>query len=89
MPQLLRDGRVLTGPGAHACDYWDGLPVDETCREWPCGCALQIQALNAARPPVRSEPQSDNHRLAFVAALAVAFLVVVSALGWWFSPMRF
>lgn len=32
-------GRVLTGPGAHWCDEWDGLPVDETTPEWPCGCA--------------------------------------------------
>lgn len=31
-------GRVLTGAYAHWCFEWDELPVDETCREWPCGC---------------------------------------------------
>jgi hypothetical protein len=31
-------GRVLTGRYAHYCFDWDGLPVDETCPEWDCGC---------------------------------------------------
>ncbi len=31
-------GRVLMGRFAHWCDEWDGLPVDETMPEWPCGC---------------------------------------------------
>jgi hypothetical protein len=31
-------GLLLTGKYAHWCDEWDGLPVDETCPEWPCGC---------------------------------------------------
>lgn len=31
-------GRVLTGEFAHWCNAWDGLPVDETCEEWPCEC---------------------------------------------------
>jgi hypothetical protein len=31
-------GRVLTGKFCHWCFEWDGLPVDETTREWPCGC---------------------------------------------------
>lgn len=31
-------GRVLTGKYAHWCEAWDGLPVDETTREWPCEC---------------------------------------------------
>lgn len=32
-------GVVLTGVGAHYCFDWDGLPVDETCREWSaCSC---------------------------------------------------
>lgn len=31
-------GRTLTGQHKHWCDEWDGLPVDETCPEWPCGC---------------------------------------------------
>ncbi len=30
--------RVLTGEHAHFCNDWDGLPVDETTPEWPCGC---------------------------------------------------
>ena len=32
-------GRVLTGVHAHWCREWDGLPVDETCSEFPCGCS--------------------------------------------------
>lgn len=31
-------GRLLRGEKSHWCYDWDGLPVDETCREWPCGC---------------------------------------------------
>ena len=31
-------GKVLTGAKSHWCDEWDGLPVDETTPEWPCGC---------------------------------------------------
>ena len=31
-------GKVLTGKHSHWCFDWDELPVDETCREWPCGC---------------------------------------------------
>lgn len=31
--------RILTGDFAHSCPNWDGLPIDETCKnEWPCGC---------------------------------------------------
>jgi hypothetical protein len=33
--------KVLTGRHAHWCFDWDDLPVDETCPEWPCGCAFQ------------------------------------------------
>jgi hypothetical protein len=32
-------GQLLTGDYAHWCDDWDGLPMDETCPEWPCACA--------------------------------------------------
>jgi hypothetical protein len=32
-------GSVLTGKHAHWCPEWDDLPIDETCAEWPCGCA--------------------------------------------------
>lgn len=35
-------GKLLTGRQGHWCDEWDGLPVDETCPEWPCGCAFQF-----------------------------------------------
>jgi hypothetical protein len=43
MDQFDRDcmrwrGKVLTGKFAHWCEEWDGLPVDETTPEWPCGC---------------------------------------------------
>lgn len=31
-------GHTLTGHYRHWCMDWDGLPVDETCIEWPCGC---------------------------------------------------
>jgi len=30
--------RILTGHFIHYCHEYDGLPVDETCPEWPCGC---------------------------------------------------
>lgn len=33
-------GHVLVGKHAHWCDEWDELPIDETCKEWPCGCRL-------------------------------------------------
>jgi hypothetical protein len=33
-------GKLLLGRYAHWCDNWDGLPIDETCLEWPCGCSL-------------------------------------------------
>lgn len=29
-------GVILTGKGSHWCAAWDGLPIDETCGEWPC-----------------------------------------------------
>lgn len=32
--------RLLTGARSHWCNDWDGLPVDETCDEWPCGCVI-------------------------------------------------
>lgn len=31
-------GRVLVGEHAHYCNDWDGLVIDESCFEWPCGC---------------------------------------------------
>ena len=32
-------GVVLDGEFSHWCLDWDELPVDETCREWPCTCS--------------------------------------------------
>lgn len=37
-------GRVLTGRYKHWCAEWDGLPIDDTCPEWPCGCAISDAA---------------------------------------------
>lgn len=34
-------GRPLTGKYGHSCEDWDGLPIDETCPEWPCACYQQ------------------------------------------------
>jgi hypothetical protein len=34
--------RVLTGKYSHFCMDWDGLPIDETCDEWPCVCAREL-----------------------------------------------
>lgn len=31
-------GDELMGKYCHWCFDWDGLPVDETTPEWPCGC---------------------------------------------------
>lgn len=33
-------GMLLTGRYCHWCENWNGLPVDETCPEWPCGCNI-------------------------------------------------
>ena len=41
--------RVLSGRFAHWCPEWDGLPMDETCEEWPCGCQF-IGTRLAKRP---------------------------------------
>jgi hypothetical protein len=40
-------GRVLEGRYGHWCMEWDELPVDETCHEWPCGCAEMTDRLDA------------------------------------------
>ncbi len=37
-------GEVLIGIYAHYCFEWDGLPIDETSYEWPCGCQDEIDA---------------------------------------------
>jgi hypothetical protein len=31
-------GVELKGVFAHYCHDWDGLPMDETCVEFPCAC---------------------------------------------------
>lgn len=37
-------GETLTGDFAHWCCDWDGLPVDETCREWnSCTCYPKVE----------------------------------------------
>ncbi len=36
-------GRLLEGKWAHWCADWDGLPIDETCPEWPCACATSAE----------------------------------------------
>ena len=33
-------GKALDGDFAHYCNSYDGLPMDETCEEWPCGCNI-------------------------------------------------
>jgi len=38
-------GRRLIGKYCHYCQDWDGLPIDETCPEWPCACAAELEAL--------------------------------------------
>ena len=35
-------GKELTGKYVHWCYAWDGLPIDETCPEWPCECAKDL-----------------------------------------------
>lgn len=30
--------RLLVGEYRHWCWEWGGVPIDETCKEWPCGC---------------------------------------------------
>lgn len=37
-------GRLLTGRFRHWCEDWDGLPVDDTCPEWPCACVWDVPA---------------------------------------------
>lgn len=34
-------GMVLHGRYTHWCANWDGLPMDETCPEWPCRCGIE------------------------------------------------
>jgi hypothetical protein len=35
-------GTVLHGLFTHWCNDWDGLPIDETSLEFPCGCEHDI-----------------------------------------------
>lgn len=43
-------GKVLTGKFRHWCDEWDGLPIDETCPEWSCGCFPTVSYTRASDP---------------------------------------
>jgi len=43
--------RILTGKYAHTCWDWDGLPIDETCEEWPCACQAELEKQVSALPP--------------------------------------
>lgn len=36
-------GFILSGKYTHWCHGWDGLPIDETCYEWPCECASELE----------------------------------------------
>lgn len=40
-------GTVLTGRYSHFCMDWDGLPIDETCIEWPC-CGYEPEGITQA-----------------------------------------
>jgi hypothetical protein len=44
---LQERGRVLTGKKRHYCMEWDGLPIDETTPEWPCGCPAEDESYDA------------------------------------------
>lgn len=46
-------GRVLTGQYAHWCPAWDDLPIDETCPEWPCACAAELERERTAAQDTR------------------------------------
>lgn len=39
-------GGILWGQYGHYCCDWDGLPIDETCPEWPC-CDWARECLTA------------------------------------------
>lgn len=38
-------GHGLFGEYSHWCWDWDGLPVDETCKEWPCACKEDLEQM--------------------------------------------
>jgi hypothetical protein len=42
---MFERGRILKGEYCHWCNEWDFLTMDETCDEWPCGCAVSDAAL--------------------------------------------
>jgi hypothetical protein len=44
-------GRVLTGRFGHYCPEHHEQPVDETCPEWPCPCAAELQREAATPAP--------------------------------------
>lgn len=56
-------GSILAGVHGHWCPEWDDLPIDETCREWPCQCQIGMAA--------RETPEQKHERE--LAALIVAY----------------
>ena len=40
---LAMRGKKLIGNFSHWCPDWDGLPIDETCPEWPCVCEEELR----------------------------------------------
>lgn len=49
-------GRKLDGAHGHWCMDWDGLPVDETCEEWPhCRCFPELRKTAYVRDIVLEE----------------------------------
>ena len=57
-------GAVLIGKYGHYCYEWDGLPVDESCLEWPCACAEQLGATpeDIAAAKARNDKILSQHR---------------------------
>ena len=52
-------GEVLTGHYAHYCCEWDGLPIDETCIEWPC-CSFEPAKISEEQ---KAEARATNNRV--------------------------
>lgn len=53
-------GKVLTGFYAHWCCEWDGLPIDETCIEWPC-CSFEPTGLTDEQKAHAREVSKQAH----------------------------
>lgn len=48
-------GIILCGKYRHWCNDWDGLPMDETCKEWPCACAEKLKREQETLEKLRRE----------------------------------